>query len=312
MHLLVPFASGSAESCAVAVQGLRLPQLQRLLQRLAPGDKTAFEASSLHLPHEHVLAACRGWQAADGVLPLAAWAAHADGLPVQAGQGWGLLTPSHWQVGSDQIVLLDPAQLRLGEEESRALFAALRSLFESEGWALHWAAPLRWYAEHASLATLATASLDRVIGQPIDRWLPERQAARTLRRLQSEAQMLLYTHPLNAAREQRGELAVNSFWLWGTGRTPALAPAAAEPQVDERLRGPWLAQDWAAWAEAWQGLEAARLADLNGRAARGEAVSLTLSGDRAAQRFDSVRQPAWQRLLQRWRGADAAQVLAAL
>jgi hypothetical protein len=289
-----------------------LPQLERLLQRLAPRDKTAFEPSSLNLPHEHVLAVCRGWQAADGALPLAAWAARADGLPVQAGQGWGLLTPSHWQVGSDQIVLLDPAQLRLGEEESCALFAALRGLFDSEGWALHWAAPLRWYAEHASLADLATASLDRVIGQPIDRWLPERRAARTLRRLQSEAQMLLYTHPLNAAREARGELAVNSFWLWGTGRTPALAPGAAEPQVDERLRGPWLAQDWAAWAEAWQSLDAARLAELNGRAARGEAVSLTLSGDRAAQRFDSAQAPAWQRLLQRWRGVDAAHLLAAL
>ncbi len=32
--------------------------------------------------------------------------------------------------------------------------------------------------------------------------------------------MLLYTHPINAAREARGELAVNSFWLSGTGPTP--------------------------------------------------------------------------------------------
>ena len=36
---------------------------------------------------------------------------------------------------------------------------------------------------------------------------------RRVRRLQSEVQMLLHTHPLNAAREDRGDLTVNSFWL---------------------------------------------------------------------------------------------------
>jgi hypothetical protein len=312
MHLLVPFAAASGELFAAALQGLRLPQLERLLQCLAPGETTAFEASSLNLPHEHVLADCRGWQADDGALPLAAWAAHADGLPVQAGQGWGLMTPTHWQVGSDQIVLLDPAQLRLDEEQSRALWQALQGLFDSEGWALHWGAPLRWYATHASLAGLATASLERVVGQPIDRWLPDRHAARTLRRLQSEAQMLLYTHPLNAAREARGELAVNSFWLSGTGRVQALVPGADEPLVDDRLRSPWLAQDWAAWVEAWHALDAARLGELQVRAARGEAVSLTLGGERAAQRFDSVRLSAWQRLMRRRRRVHVVQLLAAL
>jgi hypothetical protein len=312
MHLLVPFAAAAGESAPAALEGLRLPRLEQLLARLAPGARTDFDAPSLNLPHEHVLAASRGWQAADGTLPLAAWAAQADGLQVQAGQGWGLLTPTHWQVGSDQIVLLDPAQLHLDDGESRALWQALRGLFDGEGWSLHWAAPLRWYAAHDSLAALTTASLDRVIGQPIDLWLPDRQAARTLRRLQSEAQMLLHTHLLNAAREARGELAVNSFWLWGTGRMQALCPTAAEPLVDERLRGPWLAQDWAAWSEAWQALDSARLGELLARTERGEPVSLTLCGERAAQRFDSVHQPAWQRLMRRWRRVHSAQVLAPL
>jgi hypothetical protein len=312
MHLLVPFAAASGKSGTSALQGLKLPHLQRLLSQLTPGERVAFDPTSLNLPHEHALAACRGWRPVDGALPLAAWAAHADGLPVQADQGWGLLTPTHWQVGSDQIVLVDPAQLQLDEDESRTLWQALQALFDGEGWSLHWGAPLRWYAVHDTLATLRTASLDRVIGQPIDRWLPERQAARTLRRLQSEAQMLLYTHPLNAAREARGALPVNSFWLWGTGRTQSLGPGAREPLVDERLRGPWLAQDWAAWAEAWQGLDALPLAELQACAERGDTVSLTLGGERATQRFDSVRRPAWQRLTQRWRGVDAAQTLATL
>jgi hypothetical protein len=312
MHLVVPYAAAASEAGLAALHGLRLPQLERLLSRLVPTAETATGADSLNPPHEHVLAACLGWTVADGRLPLAAWMARAEGLaPTGEDLGWGLLTPTHWQVGSEQVVLLDPTQLHLAEDESRALLHSLRSLFEPEGWALHWAAPLRWYATHESLQGLATASLDRAIGSPIDRWLPDRQAGRTLRRLQSEAQMLLYTHPINAARESRGELPVNSFWLSGTGPTPSPAGVDAdrEPLVDERLRVPCLAEDWAGWVEAWHALDAQRFGDLDARAARGEALSLTLCGQRAALRFEALPRSPWQRLTQRWRRVGAAALL---
>ena len=310
MHLVVPYAAAACEAGATALHGLRLPHLERLLARLTPTLKTATDADSLNLPHQHVLAACRGWPIQDGKLPEAAWSARGDGLPpTGSDQGWGLLTPSHWQVGSEQILLLDPAQLHLDEDESRALLQALRALFEPLGWALHWGAPLRWYATHASLRELSTATLDRVVGRAIDPWLPERLAGRTLRRLQSETQMLLHTHPINAAREARGELPVNSFWLSGTGPTPSLGIGEHEPSVDDSLRGPWLAGDWVAWVEAWHALDAQRLADLERRAARGEPLGLTLCGERVAQRYDSVRKGPWQRLAQRWRRVDCTQVL---
>lgn len=312
MHLVVPYAAAASEAGAAALHGLRLPQLERLLARLVPTAQTANGEDSLNPPHEHVLAACRGWTVDDGRLPLAAWSARADGLaPAVDGPGWGLLTPTHWQVGSEQIVLLDPAQLHLAEDESRALLKALSALFEPEGWALHWGAPLRWYATHESLRGLATASLDRAIGRPIDRWLPDRQAGRMLRRLQSETQMLLHTHPINAERESRGELPVNSFWLSGTGPTPSDGGVSVdrEPLVDARLRDPWLAEDWAGWVEAWHTLDAQRFVDLQARAARGEALSLTLCGERAAQRFETLPRSAWQRLTQRWRRVSAAHML---
>ena len=315
MHLVVPYAAPASETGAQAVQGLRLPQLQGLLARLTRGPMLRTEAASLNLPYEHLLAENRGWGGGDGSLPLAAWSAHADGLPAApADHGWGLLTPSHWQVGSGQVELVDPARLELGEDESRALWRALQPLFESLGWAWHWGAPLRWYATHASLAGLATASLDRVVGRAIDPWLPERRAGAAVRRLQSEAQMLLHTHPVNAAREARGALPVNSFWLSGTGRTQAVAPAAGESgvDVDDALRAPWRAGDWAAWVEAWQALDLQRLGELHARAARGEAVSLTLCGESVAQRFDSARQGPWQRLTRRWRGPAVDETLATL
>jgi hypothetical protein len=315
MHLVVPFAAGLSEPAAQALQTLRLAHLERLLPRLRPGLEAGTDEYALNLPHEHLLARARGCAADDGRLPLAALAARADGLAVPAGSGWGLLQPSHWQVGREQIVLRDPAELRLDADESRALFAAASPLFASEGWALHWAAPARWFASHPSLATLATASLDRVIGRNLDLWLPDRLAGRQVRRLQSEVQMLWHAHPVNEAREARGALPVNSFWLWGTGAAPAEASperADADGVVDDRLRAPWLAEDWAAWAEAWQTLDREALAGLERRAAAGERVALTLAGERRATRFDAVADPGWKRLLRGLRRASAHGLLATL
>ncbi|HJV96354.1 MAG TPA: hypothetical protein VJ608_09975, partial [Albitalea sp.] len=132
-----------------------------------------------------------------------------------------------------------------------------------------------------------------------------------VRRLQNEVQMLLYTHPINDAREARGELPVNSFWLSGCGRLQQ-ANTAAPLQVDGSLRSAMLNGDWAAWADAWRALDAGALAEALARAQRGEPVTLTLCGERHAQRFESLPQPMWQRLTRGWRGAPAHAVLEAL
>ena len=36
----------------------------------------------------------------------------------------------------------------------------------------------------------------------------------------NEIQMVLHEHPVNEAREGRGEPPVNSVWLWGAGPMP--------------------------------------------------------------------------------------------
>jgi hypothetical protein len=295
------------------LHSLQLPRLERLLAQFTRGISTGTDENSLNLPHEHVLAQLLGWPASDGHLPFAALLARADGLAVAAdGQGWGLLTPAYWELGREQIVLTDPALLQLDEFESRALWQAVRALFDSDGWALDWGAPLRWYARHPSLSGLPSAALDRVIGNPIDRWLPDRLVAAPLRRLQAEVQMLLYTHPINTAREARGALPVNSFWLSGTGRTQPEHPLGPDVLVDDSLRAPCMAQDWEAWAQGWQRLDTTRLAELQERAAHGEASTLTLCGERRALRFDAAPRSAWRQLVQRWARVDPMPVLQAL
>lgn len=259
-----------------------LPNLAALFARLARVARDDGDEWSLSPPHERALARALGWHGGDGRLPWAARQARADGI--DPGEiAFGLMTPAHWHLGTHQVSLIDPATLALGEDESRTLYDAVRALFLAEGFGVAFGAADRWYLMHESLAALATASLDRVIGRNVDRWLGSDPAARRIRRLQSEVQMTLHAHPLNAAREARGLLPVNSFWLSGCGvAQPEAAGAAA---VDDRLRGPALASDAPGWAHAWETLDAGPIADLREAAGRGEPVELTLCGERSGVTF---------------------------
>jgi hypothetical protein len=316
MHLMIAFASTLAEGCVHTLRDLQLPQLSRLLARLTPTLRDEGDAYALSMPHERALAAALGLRAADGCLPWAVRRARADGVDAGDGIAWGLLTPAHWHLAADHVALVDPAELGLGEDESRTLLEAVRPLFEGEGWRIEYGAPLRWYVAHASLRDLPCAAVERVIGRNVDIWMPPDPRVARIRRLQSEVQMLLYTNPTNSAREARGALAVNSFWLSGCGVAQAETTAPGL-QVDESLRASALAEEWAAWAEAWRELDAGPLADLLRQATRGEAtggepIALTLCGERHAQRFEALPRSMWARWTGGLRGASIATVLEAL
>jgi hypothetical protein len=309
MHLLVPFAAPLAEDGLVVLKSLALPGLAALLARLPPQARDEGDEWCQSPPHERAFAAALGWRGAAGALPFAARLARADGVDV-GDLAWGLMTPAHWLLGTEQVSLLDPSQLALDEADSRALFDAVAPLFTGEGFLARWGAPLRWYVAHESLAGLPCAALDRVVGRNVDAWLGSDKAARRVRRLQSEVQMLLHTHPLNARREAQGLRPVNSFWLSGCGvAQPEAGPA---PQVDERLRGPALAGDWAAWAQAWLALDAEVLRGLAERAATGEAVRLTLCGERTAATFGPPAGGWWAGLRTRWQAPVPAALLRGL
>lgn len=309
MHLLIPFAAPASPLFAKASAGLKLPALEQILGRCEPSLQSGESESSLSAPHEAAYAQAQGWQGGDGLWPLAAQWARRDGVSLAEGSAWGLLTPGHWQASADDVVLLDPTALNLSDSESRELLALVRGLFEDLGWALHFGAATRWYVQHASLAAQPTASLDRVRGRSVQAWLQRTPQAVAWRRLQSELQMLLYTAPLNARREARGELAVNSFWLSGTG---VAQRATVEITVDERLRQPALALDVPAWARAWAELDAECLSPWWAQAARNRDARLTLCGERHAVTFAPARGGLLRGLTrqwQRWRRPSVAQVL---
>lgn len=296
--LLIPYAASTAEGCQQALQGLALPHLDRLLARLSPhtAQTDTGEETSFTPPHERALARALGLPFDDGRTPWAAWHRHQQGQPAH-GEAWAFITPCQWHVSTDHITLRDPDSLGLDEAASRVLLAIVAPWFAEDGIALHYDQPTRWLASGPLFADLATASLERVLLRDVRAWMPDAKQARTLHRLHSEMQMLLYTHAFNDERAARGLPVVNSFWVHGTGPLPTPAPTPTTvPTVPTTLRDAALREDWRTWATAWAALDSGPVADLLRQSESGAPVQLTLCGERNAQGFHSAPRGLAQRI----------------
>jgi hypothetical protein len=295
MHLIIPYAASQAFTGPEVWGGLQLPHLQSLLGQLQRQQVWQDpEAIPLHLPHERLLAHALGWASDATALPWAAWqSGAADGTP----QAW--ITPCHWQIGMDQVVMSDPAALQLTDEESQQLLHAMQPFLQEDGLQVSWHSAGQWHARGDMLNGLATASLDRVIHQNVKDWMPQGPAARPLQRLQSEMQMLIYNHPVNDAREARRQITVNSFWLHGAGALPAPTAAPAERlEMPQDLRSAALHGDVQAWRQAWQQLDATVLADLLAHVKATGQVTLSLCSEHAAHTYTAAP-AAWHQRTQR-------------
>jgi hypothetical protein len=309
MHLLIPFASCNSDECQQTLAGLKLPNLDKLLNRLVETGLDQADETSLSPPHERALAAALGLSSPaqpqpDGQLPWAAWQAAQSGHALANNTdnaAWAIITPCQWAVQTGHITMIDPAALQLSEVDSQALLAAMAPYFEEDGIHLEYASPTRWLARGEIFRDLGTASLDRVVGRDIHSWFPKAEKAKLLRRLQNEMQMLLYTHPITDARAERGLPPVNSFWVSGTGALPT-RPVRFEPVENKSvttpttLRDAALAENWPAWAQAWQQIDNQECADLLAASKGKNEVALTLCGERGAQNYISGSTTAWGRL----------------
>jgi len=255
MDFLIPFASSLDAACQAAIKTLQLPNLTHFLKRaevvyIDRGDEFDFIA-----PHERVL-----------------------GLTQHV-----IVTPCHWSVGIDNICMDNPENLQLTDSESKALLATVSPYFESDSITLKYQSPLCWEAIFSmDLQSIHFASLDRVIGRNVDVWQPHTSASKDIRRLQNEIQMLLYTHPINEAREARGLPTVNSFWL--------NRAANVDASFDFSLRDSALCGDWQTWGQAWQTLDA-KLA---------LATQITLCGERHAATYAIPQHPTILQKLKRF------------
>ena len=311
MHLVIDHAAPHGGQCQSALATLKLPALWALLKRLAPSQQRNGTPQDLTPLSEHVLAQALGIDGADGLIPWAAADAKRLGLqPASGTSGWAWVTPCHWKVNADHVEMLDPADLALTDAETATLMEAMRGYFAEDGITLHPFSAGTWLAHGAVFKGLATASLERARGARIDTWMPRQPQAKTLRRLQNEMQMLLYTHPINDARAAQRQTTVNSFWVSGTGDLPANYPGAAEPEtptVDASLRTAALRDDAAAWLEAWRHLDHTTLAN-----ADAGSLTLTLCGEHQATTFAPPKGSWLARLRQRFHAPTPVQLLSTL
>lgn len=320
-HLVLPYAALQDPSCQHVLGQLQapnaLPQLQRVLRSLQAAPARASDDGDEDTPiPPHERAVARAW----GLNPQApAWAAAADNAPANDTPcGW--FHPCHWTAGADQVRMDDPSALPLSAEDAQALHAIIAPWFAEDGLQLHIDTPARWRISGAPLAQLPTsAALDRVLLRDVRAWQPSSRHARQLHRLQSEVQMLLYTHPFNDARAQRHQPPINAFWIEGTGSLDDAARSTLRQRqsthpvtVVDSLRQTALRQDWPAWKRAWQAADAGPIAQLAQHIAQGGSATLVLCGERNARSFTTAPRNWLGRLQQLWGGTSFKDIHPAL
>jgi hypothetical protein len=200
---LIPPKDIADEVCA----GLELPALEKLLAR---GKANNSPAETL----EDKLCAAFGVQS---VAPIRA---AADGLEIGEGY-WLCADPVNLQLHRAQMMLLP--EVMLSGEEAAALCDSLNEHFSEMGLRFFAPHPQRWYLQVDAEPQLTTTPLSRAAWSDAKFHQPQGRDALHWQRIITELQMVLYAHPLNQAREARGELIVSSLWLWGGGRAQPLS-----------------------------------------------------------------------------------------
>jgi hypothetical protein len=147
--------------------------------------------------------------------PVAPYTLLADGGAPE-GHYWMRADPVHLQVGRDSLGLADSASFDVSRAESEALAEALNRHF-GQTMLFHPLQPGRWYVRIEKAPDMQTTPAAAARGAALDEKLPSGSDAMRFHALMNEAQMLLHEHPVNAEREARGELALNSVWFWGGG-----------------------------------------------------------------------------------------------
>jgi hypothetical protein len=126
---------------------------------------------------------------------------------------WARADPVHLRVMRDHLIVVPSEAFEVSREEAEALCRALNSHFSNMNFMA--CEPRRWCARLSEDSPMDAQSPLEVSGQELNL-----SHVTSWHALLNEAQMVLHEHPVNEAREARGEPAVNSIWLWGAGRAP--------------------------------------------------------------------------------------------
>ena len=195
--------------------GARPPGLELLLAR---GRNQHSESRSLESWLQEAFGV-EGRSSAAGVLTLLAH----GGEPGE--HCWARADPVHLRLMRERLIVVPSAAFALSQAEADALVDELNRHF-APMLTLRAVEPQRWCARMDTHFAYDAGSPLEAAGRDVD--LAMRiggEAGKRWGKLVNEVQMLLHAHPVNQAREARGEPAVNSLWLWGVGAIPQVGKA---------------------------------------------------------------------------------------
>ncbi len=223
-HLLLPDLFWPERDFPDLYRALDAPALERLL---AKGRQHAETATVEEGPFATTTA--EAWLCERfGVERQADWPAAPYCLLADGGDPgehyWLRADPVHLRLEGNRLLLADSGAFALSQEEAGCFAVSLNAHFSGDGLACYPLRPDRWYLRVAQAPALATTPLRAAAGRSIDTLLPRGADASSWQARLNEAQMLLHGHAVNAAREQAGQLPINSIWLWGGGRLAHAAP----------------------------------------------------------------------------------------
>ena len=228
LTLFIPALTGRAGDEARPAPPSRLPALETLLARAQRrhGVSGGMTASLFHLFGVNPSFAIHHALPPDGRYPVAALTGLCDDLHNPTDGLWLRADPVHLAADRDRVVMTAYEHLAVRPAEVRQLVDEFNGLFGEDGLALHAPTPQRWYLRVPQPPSFSASAVDDVVGQDIDPHLPRGEAAMGWHRLLNEVQMLFHASDVNQARQQRGELPVNSLWFWGGGVLPDAPPAS--------------------------------------------------------------------------------------
>lgn len=212
LHIVCPglFFPGIEQAREVDLD-LAVPALERLLTRAKrSGDAISF--------HEEAL--CRLFGLPAHSLPVAALTYQHD-FSRNPTQPVVRVDPVFLVPQGDYLVMEAIPDTSLRQDELQALTATLNATFRDDGFCFEFGPQGRWYMQLPAPLKVSTTPLPKALGVDMFHCMPSGPDAVFWRQWYTELQMILHTHSINQAREERGEWPINGLWMWGEGDYPA-------------------------------------------------------------------------------------------
>ncbi|MFK7890726.1 MAG: hypothetical protein AB8B63_07905 [Granulosicoccus sp.] len=128
--------------------------------------------------------------------------------------------PIHLKADRDTALVIPSDELQIDSEHADLLIDSLNEFLADDKARFYRRGADSWFLGGLSSDSLKACPTSFVAHRKASAFLPEDDAGGQWRRLMSEIQMLLHTHPVNSVREKQGLLPINSVWFWGNQAQP--------------------------------------------------------------------------------------------